>query len=54
MSKFPKETEMAMYRKLPQAVEATQWWPPGDERHDPSVNVEGLEVGPGYYIVSSV
>lgn len=25
------------YRKKPVEVEAEQWWPPSDERHDPSM-----------------
>lgn len=28
---------MAKYRKKPIVVEAVQWWPPGDPRHDPAM-----------------
>lgn len=28
---------MARYRKKPIVIEAVQWFPPGDERHDPSM-----------------
>ncbi len=28
---------MAKYRKKPVVIEAVQWWPPGDERHDPAM-----------------
>jgi len=28
---------MSKYRRKPVVVEAVQWWPPGDPRHDPSM-----------------
>lgn len=28
---------MAKFRKKPVVIEAVQWWPPGDPRHDPSM-----------------
>ena len=28
---------MAKYRKKPVVVDAVQWFPPGDDRHDPSM-----------------
>lgn len=33
MSKIQK------FRKKPVVIEAQQWWPPGDQRHDPSMLV---------------
>ena len=35
---------MAKYIKNPIAIEASQWFPPGDERHNPEHRV-GCEVG---------
>lgn len=35
---------MAKYRKRPVVIEAVQWWPPDDSRHDPKHRV-GCEVG---------
>lgn len=28
---------MPRFRKKPVVIEAVQWWPPGDHRHDPSI-----------------
>ena len=28
---------MSQYRKKPVVIEAMQWWPPSDPRHDPSM-----------------
>lgn len=28
---------MAKFRKKPVVIDAQQWWPPGDTRHDPSM-----------------
>ena len=35
---------MAKFRKKPVVIEATQWFPPDDARHDPK-HVVGCEVG---------
>src|SRR5690606_31657544 len=42
---------MAKYRKKPVVVEAKQWFPPGDERHDPSMltHRKGNSVSPPDY-----
>ena len=39
------------FRRRPAAVEATQWWPPGDPRHDPAMlsRRKGSTVTPGDY-----
>lgn len=39
------------FRKKPVVVEAQQWWPPGDERHDQSMltNRKGNTVSPPDY-----
>lgn len=42
---------MALYRNRSIVVEAKQWWPPSDERHDPLMLVQrkGNSVEPGDY-----
>jgi hypothetical protein len=42
---------MAKFRKKPVVIEAQQWWPPGDERHDPSMltHRKGNQVTPPDY-----
>lgn len=39
------------FRKKPIVIEARQWWPPGDERHDPSMLIDrkGNSVNPPDY-----
>ena len=41
----------AKYRKRPVVIEAVQWWPPGDPRHDPKMltHRKGNAVTPGDY-----
>ena len=47
------------FRKKPVVIEAKQWWPPGDERHDPSMltgdlypftTIKGMGVDNIYFI----
>lgn len=40
------------FRKKPVVIEAQQWWPPGDSRHDPSMlsHRKGNAVEPGDYL----
>lgn len=42
---------MPKFRKKPVIIEAVQWFPPGDERHDPSMlsHRKGNSVSPGDY-----
>lgn len=42
---------MAKFRKKPVEVGAKQWWPPGDQRHDPEMlsHRKGNAVTPGDY-----
>lgn len=42
---------MAKFRKKPVVVEAQQWWPPNDPRHDPSMlaSRKGNSVDPPDY-----
>lgn len=42
---------MKKFRKKPVVIEAQQWWPPGDERHDPTMLVrrKGNSVSPPDY-----
>ena len=42
---------MARFRKKPVVVEAQQWWPPGDSRHDPEMlfDRKGNTVSPPDY-----
>lgn len=42
---------MAKYRKKPVVVDAVQWWPPSDPRHDPSMvtHRKGNTVSPPDY-----
>lgn len=37
------------YRNKPIEIEAQQWWPPGDERHDPAMlrDIRSEPTGPG-------
>lgn len=43
---------MGLYRKKPVVIEAKQWFPPGDQRHDPSMLTErkGNSVSPPDYL----
>lgn len=43
---------MSQFRKKPVVIEAVQWFPPGDERHDPSLlsHRKGNSVDPGDYL----
>jgi hypothetical protein len=43
--------DVAKYRKRPVVIEAVQWWPPGDPRHDPKMltHRKGNAVTPGDY-----
>jgi hypothetical protein len=43
---------MPKFRKKPVVIEAKQWWPPGDPRHDPSMLVHrrGHTVDPPDYV----
>lgn len=40
------------FRKKPVVIEAEQWWPPGDERHNPAMlsHRKGNSVKPGDYL----
>lgn len=42
---------MAKFRKKPVVIEAVQWFPPGDERHDPTMlsHRKGNSVDPPDY-----
>lgn len=42
---------MAKFRKKPVVVDAQQWWPPGDPRHDPAMlsRRKGNQVNPPDY-----
>lgn len=42
---------MPKFRKKPVVVEAQQWWPPGDSRHDPAMlsHRKGNQVDPPDY-----
>jgi hypothetical protein len=42
---------MSKYRKKPVVIDAQQWWPPGDPRHDPSMLTDrkGNTVNPPDY-----